>query len=158
MQPETERQVIASPIGSIEVLTRDGRVEALNLTRARPTQVRSRDPVVVELERYFLGEPVTFEDIEVDLSGATDFERAVYRATRAIPFGKVATYGQIAKAIGNPNAQRAVGQALGKNPASIVIPCHRVVASDGLGGFTGGLHWKKKLLHHEGVIREPRKS
>lgn len=90
--------------------------------------------------RYFAGEPSSFEDLPLDLNDCTEFERTVYAATRAIPFGKVATYGQIAKAIGKPGAARAVGRALGRNPISIVIPCHRVVASDGLGGFTGGIH------------------
>lgn len=154
MAVEDERQIITSPVGSVEITMRRGKLAALNLTRARPTASRPRNRVVDELELYFRGEPVTFEGVDVDLSDSTDFERAVYRATRAIPFGKVATYGQIAKAIGRPNAQRAVGQALGRNPTSIVIPCHRVVAADGgLGGFTGGLHWKKKLLRHEGVLK-----
>lgn len=148
-----DRRVIATPIGGIEIRTDQGRLVSLNLTRARPTKAGKGGPLVEELERYFRGEPVTFEDITVDLRGATEFERAVYAATQAIPFGKVATYGQIASAIGRPRAQRAVGQALSKNPASIVIPCHRVVAADGLGGFTGGLHWKRRLLRHEGVLR-----
>lgn len=149
---ETHR-VLETPIGGVEIRTAGGQLRELNLTRAAPTGAGQRDGLVDELRRYFRGEPVTFAGIEVDLSGFTEFERAVYRATRSIPFGKVATYGQIAKAIGRPNAQRAVGQALGKNPTSIVIPCHRVVASDGgLGGFTGGLHWKRKLLRLEGVI------
>ncbi len=149
-----ERRVLAAPIGGVEIWTEGGRLKALNLTKMRPTASGAKDRIADELQRYFRGEPVSFEDIEVDLSEATDFERNVYEATRAIPFGKVATYGQIAKAIGKPNAQRAVGQALGKNPVSIVIPCHRVVASDGsLGGFTGGLHWKRKLLRLEGVLK-----
>ncbi len=89
----------------------------------------------------------------MDLSGCTPFERRVYEATRAIPFGKVATYGQIAKVIGRPRSQRAVGNALGKNPIGIVIPCHRVVGFDSLGGYTGGLEHKKRLLRFEGVLR-----
>lgn len=147
-----ERRVISTPIGGVELRTEGERLVALNLTRARPTQGEARDPLVRKLEQYFRGEPVSFEDVHVNLDHATDFERSVYEAVRAIPFGKVATYGQIAKAIGRPNAQRAVGQALGKNPTSIVIPCHRVVASHGLGGFTGGIAWKKKLLRLEGVL------
>ena len=148
-----KRRVLATPIGGVEVRTRDGKLVGLSMTRARPTPGTAEEPLVAKLERYFHGDPVSFDEFDVDLEDATDFERAVYRATRAIPYGKVATYGQIAKAIGKPNAQRAVGQALGKNPTSIVIPCHRVVASDGLGGFTGGLHWKKKLLRLEGILK-----
>lgn len=146
------RRVLETPIGGVEIRTDGRRLKALSLTHARPTRGGDRDALFEELERYFRGEPVTFADVDVDLTGSTEFEREVYKATRAIPFGKVATYGQIAKAIGAPNAQRAVGQALGKNPIAIVIPCHRVVASDGLGGFTGGLTWKRKLLRHEGVL------
>jgi len=149
-----ERRVLTSPIGGIEIWTEDGMLKALNFVRARPTKAPRDDPIARELKRYFRGEPVDFRDVPLDLTGCTDFQRAVYEATRRIPYGKVATYGQIAKAIGRPNAQRAVGQALGKNPIGIVIPCHRVVASDGgLGGFTGGLHWKRKLLRHEGVLK-----
>lgn len=148
-----ERQVIGTPIGGVEVRSEGGRLKALNLTRARPTAARADNPIIRELKRYFAGEPVRFENLPLDLEDCTDFERSVYAATRSIPFGKVATYGQIARAIGKPKAARAVGQALGNNPIAIVIPCHRVVASDGsLGGFTGGLHWKKKLLRHEGVL------
>ena len=83
-----------------------------------------------------------------------EFTRSVYVATSTIPRGKVATYGAIAKAIGRPKAARAVGQALGANPQPIVVPCHRVVRSDGtLGGYsgTGGVRTKARLLDREGV-------
>lgn len=148
-----ERHTLATPIGGIEIGLENGRLSALNLTGATPTEGPLDNPVVKELERYFAGEPVRFDGIPLDLAGCTDFERTVYDATRMIPFGKVASYGQIAKAIGMPGAARAVGQALGKNPVAIVIPCHRVIASDGsLGGFSSGLSWKRKLLRHEGVL------
>jgi len=147
------RYVLGTPFGEVEVRTEDGRLAELNLTSRRPTKDGGRDRLAAELRRYFRGEPVTFEDVEVDLDRATPFQRQVYEATRAIPRGKVATYGQIAKAIGRPNSQRAVGQALNRNPTAIVIPCHRVVASDGLGGFGNDLHWKKDLLRLEGALR-----
>jgi len=146
------RRILATSIGGVELRTEGTKLTGLSLTRRRATPGAMQDRIAEDLERYFRGEPVSFRDIEVDYGDATDFERAVYDATRAIPYGQVATYGQIAKAIGRPNAQRAVGQALGKNPVSIVVPCHRVVATDGLGGFTGGLHWKKKLLRLEGSL------
>jgi len=149
-----ERHVIGTDLGRIEIRTEGGRLREVNFTTARTTDESTGDPIVDALRRYFRGEPTRFEDIDVDLSGATSFQRRVYEATRAIPWGKVATYGQIAKAIGKPNAQRAVGQALGQNPVAIVIPCHRVVASGGgLGGFGGGLAWKRKLLRLEGALR-----
>lgn len=147
-----ERRVLATRLGRVELVTEGGRLRELGFTRAKPTRGGS-DPIGVEIQEYFRGKRKDLRDIPVDLSDSTRFERRVYEATRHIPFGKVATYGQIARAIGKPNAQRAVGQALGKNPIGIVIPCHRVVASDGLGGFTGGLEYKKKLLRHEGVLR-----
>lgn len=147
-----ERHVIATPIGGVEIGTDAGHLVLLHLTNARPTG-RTRDPIVREVQAFFRGERTDLRDIPVDLGGRTEFEQRVYAATRRIPFGKVATYGQVAKAIGQPKAQRAVGQALGKNPVAVVIPCHRVVAADGLGGFTGGIHWKKRLLRFEGVLR-----
>ena len=77
----------------------------------------------------------------------------MYAATQCIPFGKVATYRQLAMAIGRPKAHRAVGNALGKCPIDIVIPAHRVIAADGLGGDADLIEWKKKLLRFEGVLR-----
>ncbi len=150
-----ERQTLATPLGGVELWTEGGRLRALHLIRgAGKPHLSGGDPIAHEVQRYFRGETEALKDVPIDLTGSTAFERRVYEATRQIPFGKVATYGQIAKAIGQPKAQRAVGQALGKNPIALVIPCHRVVASGGgIGGFTGGLSWKKKLLRHEGVLR-----
>ena len=109
--------------------------------------------MAADLRRYFAGEAVDFAGYEVDLQFRSEFERAVLAATRSIPYGQTRTYGQIARAIGEPDAARAVGQALGRNPACIVIPCHRVVAANGgLGGFTGGLRWKEALLRLEGSL------
>lgn len=81
----------------------------------------------------------------------TEFQRAVWRAIAEIPFGETASYKQIAARVGRSNAVRAVGTACGKNSFPIVIPCHRVVASNGLGGYAFGLSMKKKLLALEGV-------
>ena len=86
----------------------------------------------------------------IDLSSYTDFEISVLKETRKIPYGKTKTYSDIAKAIGKPKAARAVGNALGKNRTPILIPCHRVIKSDGsLGGFSMGLEWKRRLLKLE---------
>lgn len=147
-----ERRVLATPLGNVELVTEGERLCELSFTRAKPTR-GSPDRIGAAIREYFRGTRKDLRDIPVDLSGSTPFERKVYEATRQIPFGKVATYGQIAKAIGHPNAQRAVGNALGKNPIGIVIPCHRVVGWDSLGGFTGGLEHKKRLLRFEGVLR-----
>jgi methylated-DNA-[protein]-cysteine S-methyltransferase len=100
----------------------------------------------MRLQRYFRGEPVEFGD-SVNVEGATDFQRAVWDATRLIPYGQIRSYSWVAERVGKPGACRAVGNALARNPIPIVIPCHRVIASDGgLGGFTGGLDMKSRLL------------
>lgn len=110
---------------------------------------RSFENLVERFVTYFNGCRVCFPD-ELDLSGATAFQCKVWEATRLIPYGETRSYGWVAEQIKKPQAVRAVGQALGKNPLSIIIPCHRVVASDGkLGGFTGGLRMKRLLLHLE---------
>lgn len=98
---------------------------------------------------YFEGKKVVF-NYPLDLRSAGEFEKKVWQATQSIPYGEVRTYQFIAKEIGNPKALRAVGQALKKNPLPIIIPCHRVVQSNGqLGGFSGGVGFKEKLLKIE---------
>lgn len=117
------------------------------VVRSEPTL---RQPMA-QLGRYFAGKLSKF-DLPLDLRFATGFTREVLQETARIGFGKVRTYQDIARAIGKPRATRAVGNALGKNPIPIVIPCHRVVATGGgLGGFTGGLNYKCKLLKIEGI-------
>lgn len=105
-----------------------------------------------QLLDYFDGELGRFS-IPLDLRGVTAFQSKVLSTIAKIPAGAVRSYGQIAAAIGKPKAARAVGQALGSNPIPIVLPCHRVVASDGsLGGYTGGLDRKRRLLALEGAV------
>ena len=103
-----------------------------------------------KLRRYARGD-ATALDGALDLAQGTPFQQAVWRALLEIPCGETRTYGQIAERIGRPRAARAVGQAVGANPLPIVVPCHRVVAGDGLGGFGGGLAMKRRLLEIEGV-------
>ena len=100
---------------------------------------------VKQLEAYFRGELRCF-DLPLDLRG-TEFQRKVWRALRAIPYGETRSYRDIARQIGSPNAMRAVGGANGRNPVAIIVPCHRVIAADGsLGGFGCGLPVKRLLL------------
>lgn len=88
----------------------------------------------------------------LDVTAGTDFQRRVWAALQAIPPGRTASYGELARAIGRPRAFRAVGGACGANPIAILIPCHRALAAHGrLGGFSGGLEWKRALLAVEGV-------
>ena len=109
------------------------------------------DDLPNRLQRYFNGEKVLFPD-RLDLSSATTFHRAVWKATLSIPYGETRTYAWVARQIGRPQAFRAVGGALARNPFPIIVPCHRVIASSGnLGGFSGGLALKKQLLELEGV-------
>lgn len=89
-------------------------------------------------------------DYEVDLSHLAPFQRRVLEEVMRIPRGATLTYGELARRIGNPKAARAVGNALKKNPLPLIIPCHRVVGANGLGGYTGGLEIKLKLLTFEG--------
>ena len=101
------------------------------------------------LTQYFDGIPVDF-DIKLDLSTGTPFQQRAWEVARRIPYGQVRSYGWIAREIGHPNAVRAVGGAMGANPLAIIVPCHRVLRSDGgLGGYASGLHWKRKLLTME---------
>jgi O-6-methylguanine DNA methyltransferase len=108
-------------------------------------------PYVRELEEYFAGKRREFS-FPLDLRG-TDFQLACWRALLAIPYGETRSYAAIARAVGKPNAFRAVGMANNRNPIAIVVPCHRVIASDGtLCGYGGGLEVKRKLLELEGAL------
>jgi methylated-DNA-[protein]-cysteine S-methyltransferase len=110
------------------------------------------DDVRRELDEYFEGHRRDF-DVPIDWSLASEFGRRILKATAAIPFGQVSTYGKVAAQAGNPKASRAAGRALGANPIPIVVPCHRVVGSSGqLTGYTGGLDRKVALLAIEGVV------
>jgi methylated-DNA-[protein]-cysteine S-methyltransferase len=105
--------------------------------------------LITDLERYFSGQAVVFT-ITLDLTGVPAFRRRVWQATRGIPWGETRSYGWLAAQAGQPRGARAVGQAMAHNPVPIVVPCHRVVSTTGLGGFTGGLDMKRQLLALEG--------
>ncbi|MFI9616166.1 methylated-DNA--[protein]-cysteine S-methyltransferase [Streptomyces sp. NPDC052023] len=109
-----------------------------------------------QLRDYFAGERQAFE-LPLDWSLISGFNRQVLRElTSGVPFGTVVGYGDLADRVGQPGAAQAVGTAMGANPLPLVVPCHRVVESDGgIGGFGGGLETKRKLLALEGVLPEP---
>ena len=106
-------------------------------------------PTAEQLQAYDRGERRVF-DLPLDPRG-TPFERAVWDGLCEIPFGNTTTYGELAARLGRPGAAQAVGGAAGRNPVAVVIPCHRLLARDGLGGFSGGLRVKRRLLGLEGV-------
>jgi methylated-DNA-[protein]-cysteine S-methyltransferase len=106
--------------------------------------------VIEQLTDYMEGTLRAF-DLALDLSQGTRFQQQVWEAAQSIPYGQVRTYAELARSIGRPKAARAVGSALGRNPLLIVVPCHRVLRSDGgLGGFAAGLEVKRALLRLEG--------
>jgi methylated-DNA-[protein]-cysteine S-methyltransferase len=160
-------------IGGCAMVWRYEKVIAAFLPEADPSRMRSRlesrfpagvesdppAPIATAIElvvQSLSGLPSDLGAIEIDLSGAGEFERSVYAATRAIPRGEVRTYGEIARMVGMPGAARAVGAALGRNPIPIVIPCHRVIAAaGGSGGFSapGGVSTKFRILAIEGARR-----
>jgi methylated-DNA-[protein]-cysteine S-methyltransferase len=133
------------------------------IARASGARGPSAPPAVIaeiieRLRKHLEGEAQDLRDILVDLTGADDFARRVYEAAREIPPGQTRTYGEIAKALGQPREAQAVGQALGKNPIALIIPCHRVVAAGGKpGGFSahGGRATKASLLAVEGAPTAP---
>ncbi|WP_300634281.1 methylated-DNA--[protein]-cysteine S-methyltransferase [Pseudomonas sp.] len=151
-----EYKLMPSPVGELTLVARHGKLGAILWETERANRVRlgelieaNDSPVLLEAERqleeYFAGTRCRFE-LELDFAG-TDFQKQVWQALLTIPFGETRSYSQIAQQIGNPKAVRAVGAANGRNPISIVAPCHRVVgASGGLTGFAGGLEAKQYLL------------
>jgi methylated-DNA-[protein]-cysteine S-methyltransferase len=109
-------------------------------------------PLVDRLRGYFAGEPVAFDDVEIDLDWCTDFQRSVAETLRTVPYGEVVTYGELAALAGYPNAQRAAGTFCAHNRLPLVLPCHRVVAAGGLGSYGSlGEGFKRRLLELEGV-------
>lgn len=144
--------VISSPYGNIRISSREGCLSELRFTDEE-TDGEILDQVLLsakeQLEEYFAGKRKTF-DMPIGLGG-TDFQRNVWLAMNEVPLGQTTTYLKISQKLGNPGAIRAVGAAIGANPILIVLPCHRVIGSDGnLTGYAGGLDKKKALLELEG--------
>jgi len=155
---------IATPIGELALIAdAEGRLRALgwtdghermqrNLSLLQSSDLtRASNPAGLSaaLRAYFAGDLKAIDGLPVVMSG-TEFERTVWRALRDIPCGETCSYGEIARRIGRPTAVRAVGLANGRNPIGIVVPCHRVIGSNGtLTGYGGGLERKRWLLAHE---------
>ena len=143
-----------SPVGIYEIEVNGKAITGVNVVKNVPFKKQtSANPLIIEtctqLDEYFAGKRRIF-DLPLSPQGGTPFQQTVWKQLQEIPYGKTISYAQLAQAIGNPKACRAVGSANGKNPISIIIPCHRVIAADGsLGGYTGGLAIKKQLLDLE---------
>jgi len=114
--------------------------------------VPKAEKLIHRLQAYFEGEHTSFDDVELDLDHWTPFQLAVLGALRRVPYGEVVSYSDLARLAGHPRAQRAAGSFCAGNRFGIIVPCHRVVAADGLGSYgTLGLEYKKRLLALEGV-------
>ncbi len=129
--------------------TREAALSAISCSRQARRDDQYFKELVGRIQAYFTGIKVLFNE-KLDLDGYSPFYRDVWRLTCEVPYGSTASYSEIARQTGKPLACRAVGQALGRNPVPIIIPCHRIIRSDGsLGGFSGGLNIKGRLLEME---------
>lgn len=157
-RPVSAARVVASPLGTLTLTATPAGLAGVAFGASghpaspgggRVTEV-VLDAVADQLAHYFHGNGAAFGDIPLDLRTVTDFTAEVLHAMRRIPFGALRTYGELAEEVRRPGGAQAVGRACGANPVPIVVPCHRVVASDGtLGGYTGGLAIKRRLLQIE---------
>jgi methylated-DNA-[protein]-cysteine S-methyltransferase len=161
------RDRIATPIGDMILLAHDGALVLLEFEEAsdrveRELKHRFKHYELIDhanpfglsdkVRAYYAGDFAAIDDIETD-GGGTPFQRRVWQALREIPLGETVSYGELAAKLGDKNAMRAVGLANGRNPISVVVPCHRVIGADGsMTGYGGGLPRKEWLLKHEGAL------
>jgi methylated-DNA-[protein]-cysteine S-methyltransferase len=162
-EPAYVYKMIESPVGQLKLIASTRGLAAVLWENDDPRRVRlgpmKRDPgnkflklAEQQLDAYFKGRLKKFT-VPLDFKG-TDFQKSVWAALLTIPFGETRSYGEIARQIGRPDASRAVGAANGRNPVSIIVPCHRVIGADGsLTGYGGGLQRKQALLELEGSGR-----
>lgn len=153
----TTQARIETPAGTVEIGVADGALVSLSFVddSDAPTGLAAGDDpddVLGRLRRYFEGDVHALDDVPVRFQRGTRFQHEVWSALRTIPVGETISYAELARRVGRPSAFRAVGAANGQNPVGVVVPCHRVIASDGtLGGYAGGLDRKRWLLAHEGA-------
>ncbi len=149
---------VPTPIGTFGVAADEGEITKMHFAGlGRHRIADDPDPILArtaeQLRQYFAGHLTEF-DVRLAVPDGSDFERSVWKLIAAIPFGEMATYGDIAKALGDPDAARAVGTACNRNPVPVIVPCHRVVGAGGkLVGFGGGLDRKRFLLQLEARVR-----
>jgi len=149
---------LQSPLGVLKIEGDSSGISLINYTATDIPQENNKIPknlgsCVAQLKEYFNGNRERF-DLKLHLIG-TKFQKKVWNELLTIPYGKTKSYQQIANQLGDPKVIRAAASANGKNPISIIIPCHRVIGSDGsLTGYAGGLHRKKWLLEHESPVKQ----
>lgn len=158
---------VASPVGLLTLVASESALAAILWENDDPDRVRidhgevdEQNPILLETEKqlleFYSGQRQNF-DLPIEFKG-TAFQKSVWRALLNIPYGETKTYKQVAVELGKEQAVRAVGTAIGKNPISIIAPCHRVIGTDGnLRGFAGGLEAKAKLLEHESSTKQIKK-
>jgi methylated-DNA-[protein]-cysteine S-methyltransferase len=163
--------LFATPIGTCSLIWKDETVIGLRLPEASPAATRTRitrrwagaqeqtpppamQQIIDRVLRLLDGERVDLSDVPLDFGGSPELHRRIYAVARTIPPGQTMTYGEIARRLGVPHESREVGQAMGKNPIAIIVPCHRVLGADGkMGGFSaaGGVAIKRRILEIEGA-------
>ncbi len=167
MTVELQTDKLKSPVGKVTLVSRDGKLVVLDfednderiagILKARfgdfrLKRVRNPHGFTESVQRYFDGELNALDKLATD-PGGTPFQAKVWKALTKIRCGRTESYGDLASRIGRPTASRAVGAANGRNPVALVLPCHRVVGSNGtLTGYAGGIHRKEWLLKHEGAL------
>jgi methylated-DNA-[protein]-cysteine S-methyltransferase len=140
--------------GKGELIFEDGLLAWHDLPRApfRDRGAMANHPLAERMVAYFAGSRDSFADVELDLDWCTEFQRSALATMREIPYGETATYGEVAALAGYVNAQRAVGTVCAGNRFGLIVPCHRVVAAEGLGSYGSlGVEYKRRLLELEGV-------
>ncbi|RJQ50665.1 MAG: methylated-DNA--[protein]-cysteine S-methyltransferase [Nitrospiraceae bacterium] len=151
-QPAIVYDTFDSPVGRLYLIFSANVLTGISFDKPSDVPFKKRtapERFVKELSAYFKGENKVFSQ-EIKFLKGTDFEQKVWSALQEIPFGETRSYKWVAERIGKPAAVRAVGQALSKNPVPIVVPCHRVIESDGsIGGYSSGVNVKKRLLEME---------
>ncbi|WP_028870654.1 methylated-DNA--[protein]-cysteine S-methyltransferase [Psychroserpens burtonensis] len=152
-----ETCIIKSPLGYTKIIGDDRGISQVTILNSEeketdiiPTEL---EDCAIQLREYFEGTRTTF-DLKLNPEG-TDFQKVIWELLQEIPFGKTISYLQLSKRLGDVNAIRAIANAIGKNPLWIIVPCHRVIGSDGrLTGYAGGLHRKKWLIEHENPYKQ----
>ncbi|MCH2489959.1 MAG: methylated-DNA--[protein]-cysteine S-methyltransferase [Flavobacteriales bacterium] len=148
---------LSTPIGTLELQGDEKGLVSLSFIDASESNTTAipevLQPVASQLREYFEGKRTQF-DLKLSPEGS-DFQKKVWNALQTIPYGKTTSYQDMANALGNPKVIRAAAAANGKNPIAIIVPCHRVIGTDGsLTGYAGGLHRKKWLLKHESPVKQ----